>query len=235
MRRSEAGYATISVAALSAALSVIALAFMNLSSSRAQLDTRIVSQLQTDAKLEGVLHSAIADIVHRRTSFNSLSSGIEQIFVDETYRIALEHEGDKVNLNYAELSQIERELAGLGIDQRAQQGFSRNVRNARGVGGVRILTFTDLQTESVSAELVACLRTKFTLYQSPRPLSNAAREGRDGLDGTYLRFQVETLDQSRGLDATVLLTGDARDPVWVFDFTRYHPLDRKECDHARVD
>ncbi|MCH9752469.1 MAG: hypothetical protein K0U61_09665 [Alphaproteobacteria bacterium] len=232
MRRSEAGYATVTVAALSAALSVIALAFMNLSSSRTQLDARIVSQLQTDAKLEGALHSSIADITHRKTSFDSMSNSSQHAFAEEVFYIALEHEGDKVNLNYAEFTDIDRELAAMRLDARVRQDVSRIVRNARGAGSAGILTFADLQTESVSAALVACLRTKFTLYQSPRPLSNAAREGRDGLDGTYLRFQVETLDQSRGLDSTLLLTGDVRDPVWMFDFTRYHPLERKECDDA---
>lgn len=234
MRRSEAGYATVTVAALSGALSVIALAIMNLSTSRAQLGLDITTQLQTDAKLEGVLHSSVASLVHRKTTFEEFSEGAMLDFEGAQFRVMVEHEGDKLNLNTAEFSEIGPVLARSGLTSKAQRDYLYLIRTKRRTDGTPFLGFKELSLENQNSAWDACLRRAFTLYQTPRPLSNSARKGRDGLDGLYLRFLVETIDRSRGLDATVLLTGNSQDPMWVFDFTRFYPRERGACGYEEA-
>lgn len=230
MRQNEAGYATLTVTALCAGLSVIAIAFMNLTTGRANLGAKQTQILQLDARLEGALNVAISDLIHRQTTFSNLSQGSEVSFGGDAFAVVVQYEGDKLNLNQVDASQIEREIARLELSSQMQSDLTQTLRAKRFQIDSEWLTFGELKDSLDHPAALNCLRDRFTIFQSARVLSSVARTGRDGLDGTFLRFIVIDEAGTRGVDATVLLTGNVHQPVLIFDFARFNPRTQKDCE-----
>ena len=77
-----------------------------------------------------------------------------------------------------------------------------------------------------------CLREALTVFHDAAPPTR--RSGDESLrDGSLVRIRVETGSSlaSRGLDATVLLTGDRSNPAWIMDWRRYSDFDAEACDN----
>lgn len=235
MTSNERGYATLSVSIVLSAIAIITITFLNLSSSRAELESTVLQQLQVDAMLEGAVNKAIADLVHRNLSLGDLESGIEISFARNRFTVIAEHEGAKHNLNVVDDAIMEYEISSLGFPPLMQRSVLQTLRDERSRSETNLLSFNTLRAAITDPSVVNCIRTRFTVFHSYRPLTTSVREGRDGLDGTYLRIRAEEVSQTRGLDTTVLVTGDPTDPVWTVDFHRYHPSEFKECNRATTD
>ena len=236
MTMNERGYATLSASIVLSSVAVVTLALVNLSSSRIQMESRVLNQVQVDAILEGAANKVIADLINRNLSLDNLEPGMEISFARDSFAVFAEFEGDKHNLNDLDNAELKSAFSSLGLKPSAQRLLQDKLRSVRTIEQPTITSFNALREAIPDHSILNCLRTKFTIYHSPRPITASARAGRDGLEGAYLRVRTEQKSRARGLDKTVFVTGDLAAPIWIVDFRRYHPIsDFKECNHATIE
>lgn len=230
--RSEDGYASLSVAGLMAGLSLLAIGYSNLSTSKARLLAVETTILEKDIAIEGLFNQTAARIAARNLSINN--SWQSRVYEERAFQIRLSFENTKADVNRASTAQINQKLETL-----IQPGDAS--RLAARLTGQRSRTATPYPSPVHVRALLedkisyGCFREYFTVYRSPAT-QNRRQKGKQAFaeDGAIIRIEIRTHDETvpRALDAAILLTGKPADPVWVLDWQRLTDIDKEACPNA---
>ncbi len=226
MRR-DAGYATLSVVGLMTTLSLLAVGYSGLSTSKAKQLLRLAEQIEQDVALEAVFYQTVVDVLNRERSIDGTWGSVSHH--SRPFDIRLQLENLKYNLNRMTAEDIGQSLKETFSDEIANPLSAKFLSKSR-TGAIRFSSIAALREHLDGDIALSCLRNAYTIYQSTAIVT----PGRNGQkyfteDGTYVRLQIFD-ENDRGLETTLLLTGRKDDPFWIMDWERVTGFDKGACD-----
>ena len=228
MTHREAGYATVTVAAVLSALSITSVGFMHLSHSTTANSARLSSDILVDGALEEALAATLTSLVNLESTIEDYPIVTTLSGSDLDAQTSVETERDKLGLNSAETTDFTDALANSNIRATYHLALSQAFRRAVSRRPAHT-TVRQLLPDGATSGLADCLRSTFTEHKVPAVFKRDNQ--RHLLNGEIYRIKIETKPEShtpRVLDVAVLFTGDDRDPVWVLNWDRYS-ISKKEC------
>lgn len=226
---SEAGYATVAVTALAAGLSIIALSVMGLASQKSNQSEQLIEQIQMDAALEGTLNQAAFDVLNQSIDLEAALEGYEENFGNHLFKVRLEFEGEKINLNHTPLDEIEAYLRDQQSRTLSTRALSQRIKRLRARGDRKIDSLDALLSSDVPENVINCLRDKLTVFHNSRSVVRRHEGQAFSPEGTYVRFVVEDTSTRRQLDSILLFTGLASDPAWAMSWRKSYDTSEGIC------
>lgn len=226
MTQNEAGYATVTAAALLSALSITGIGFMHLSQSSTLLSHRISSDVLVDGELELHLAETITRLVNGQTTIDDFPATRVSKADTRNITISIEAERAKLDLNSTELTDFTEALNQTGLSAAHKASAIQAYERAR-IKSSQHIEIKDLHDAGNSVD---CLRSVMTEFRVPAIHKRSNQ--RYVLDGEIYRIKVQTAPESKKsmvLDVAVLFTGNDEDPAWVLSWDRYSLSRQEEC------
>ena len=228
MTRQDQGFATVAVTALLGALSVVAIAYLQLSLTQARKARLLADQVKIDLALAGALAQTLALIQNGNLTASPTGLRRPIRFDNVTYQLALSFE-------YRRTRATKESLLSFA-DEQAHR-FNGETERAAYLNRVRTLTEEELEApdfgwaEAVLArDTLSCLRGSRTVF-APTGTSALREDGMGPIpDGHFIRLVLEPqMGKARGLDVVVLKTGRRDQPFWVMSWRRYSGRETFSC------
>ena len=232
MTRADGGYATILVTVLMGSLSLIAIAWLNLSSAEGRRAISLSERIATDYAVEGVFYTTLADVINHRTGEGSRATSLRAEARDGHVIVSVTSLAEQIDINRSSIDEVKARITEIITEPALAAEITDVIRKQSDTSESTIGKLDTLGSGVAFERALPCLREALTVFHNAAPPSR--RNGDDSLrDGSLVRIRVHTVDgfASRGVEGTVLLTGDRSDPAWVMDWRRYSDFDAEECEH----
>lgn len=226
---SDQGYSSLAVAGLMAALSLLAIGYSNLSTSKARVLSAKTDILEKDIAIEGFLHFITARLIARQISVDNAWQ--IRSYENTSLQFRVSFENTKIDINRASPEAIASKLS-KSFDEATSGRLVNQVTNSRNPANTTYRFAQDLHQFTNENIKFACLRDIFTVYRSPATQGIRTTRTRPfAEDGTIIRIEIRSIDDTapRGIDSVVLLTGKQDDPVWTLDWARTSNTTEEAC------
>ena len=227
MTSRTSGYATLTVASLMAAISLIAVAVMNSALAHAKLNKRAEQVLMTDVELESQMHITLAGLVNGTIKLDESVTRKHVTSAEQSFVLTIEEEVAKANVLNPDKDALSATLQEQFGTYAASEIMAAITRNSVTLGA----SLEDVLDGAILPENPNCFRRRLTSFHSSLPPTRK-RYPRHAADGAILTVRVETSSTApqRGLEASVLLTGRRDAPASVLSWRRYSPQQEGRCE-----
>jgi len=234
MTRADDGYATILVTVLMGSLSLVAMAWLNLSSAEGRRASALSERIATDYAVEGAVNATLADVINHRSGAGNQTITLKTGDGDGNAVVTVTSLTDQTDINRAPIDEVQTRIREIVKDTTVAVRISDQIRDHAGKSDMLFENLDALGSGADFDKALPCLRDALTVFHDAAP--PAGRSGDERLrDGSLVRIRVETDGgfASRGLEATALLTGDRSNPVWIMDWRRYSDFDAEACENDK--
>tara|TARA_R110002049_G_scaffold193364_1_gene362203 strand:+ start:4754 stop:5458 length:705 start_codon:yes stop_codon:yes gene_type:complete len=232
MKRADDGYATILVTVLMGSLSLVAMAWLNLSSAEGRRASALSERIATDYAIEGAVNATLANVINHRSGTGNQTIALKTGNRNGNAVVTVTSLTDQTDINRAPIDEVEARVTESISNSALVAEILDQIRDRSGKSDLLFENLDALGSGADFNKALPCLREALTVFHDAAPPTR--RSGDESLrDGSLVRIRVETGSSlaSRGLDATVLLTGDRSNPAWIMDWRRYSDFDAEACDN----
>lgn len=228
----EQGYATLAVTALMAALSVVAIAWLDRAGTGSHHALLVRNTLTADAAIEGLFSEVAAGLVNRTISVGSTGAVLDRTYAGVRASVRIDPMQNRVDLNRAPIDAIDTRARESRLPPEVIADLLEGIRENRFGAGSTIAHIDGLSDSQAFQEALACLRRQFTVFHNAA-LPRTRPNDHTLPDGSLVRIHITTRDPpARGLDAVILLTGSSSEPVWIYDWRRFSDPQKEICDES---
>lgn len=234
--RTDQGYILASVIGVLLAISIVAAALVGASGEAASRLRRAEDAGTRDAILRSavlVLTTQLALDTRRRVVDLDKTSGVE--ILGQTVRFRIAWETNKLDINRADASAVERRLQAAGVSSDLRAAVTARISEAR-ASGKPISLLGNIAPQPTAEDCLASLLTVFggVADHDPENPGDAGPIGRPAV-GSKIALDVAVAgEEAQGLSVVVLLTGDAAAPWQVMDWRPSSVLNGEACDENQT-
>ncbi|WP_156950306.1 hypothetical protein [Hyphomonas neptunium] len=215
---------------LMGSLSIIAMAWLNLASAEGRKALALSEQIATDYAIEGAFHTALADVINHRAGVGERRAAFRSDGKDGYVSISVAPLTDHIDINRTPLEDIKTRISEVVSQKDLAAEITQYIQHHKDTSEVPIGRIDDLGSGVTFEKALPCLREALTVFHNAAPPSRLNNDN-DLRDGTLIRIRVATDGDSsrRGVEGTVLLTGNRSEPAWIMDWRRISDSEAEEC------
>ena len=228
----DQGYATLAVTALMAALSVVAIAWLDRSGTENRLAALVRDTITADAAIEGIFNEISAELANRTLAVGQTGITLERTYSGIRASVRIDPMAHQVDVNRAPIETIDTRARESGLSPEVTADLLEGIRVSRFGAGDTITHLEEVSDSPAFQEALPCLRQYFTVFHNAA-LPRTRQDGAALSDGSLVRIHITTkAPPARALDANILLTGNSSEPVWIYDWRRISDPQKDICDES---